>query len=148
MNPYMGSDAIRPFISRPEKGAFILCRTSNPSAGELQDQETLSGLLYENVAQCAVRLNGNDNVGLVIGATVPQEIQHIRELAPDLPFLIPGIGAQGGDLEKSMRYGNSNGMALINISRGICFAGDLSENAIRKATKKYVTQMRGIGNDN
>ena len=148
VNPYMGSDAIRPFISQPEKGAFILCRTSNPSAGELQDQETPSGLLYENVAQCAVQLNENDNVGLVIGATVPQEIQHIRELAPDLPFLLPGIGAQGGDLEKSMRYGNSNGIALINISRGICFAGDLSENAIRKVTKKYVTQMRGIGNDN
>ena len=81
-------------------------------------------------------------------ATVPQEIRHIREFAPDLPFLLPGIGAQGGDLEKSMRYGNSNGVALINISRGILFAGDKSENAIRQAAENYVNQMRDIGNDN
>jgi orotidine-5'-phosphate decarboxylase len=103
--------------------------------------------LYENVAQCAVQLNENDNVGLVIGATVPQEIQHIRELAPDLPFLLPGIGAQGGDLEKSMRYGNSNGIALINISRGICFTGDMSENAIRKAAENYLNQIRKFSNE-
>ena len=147
VNPYMGSDAIRPFISQPEKGAFILCRTSNPSAGELQDQETPSGLLYENVAQCAVQLNENDNVGLVVGATVPQIIQHVRELAPDLPLLLPGIGAQGGDLAKSISYGNTNGVALINISRGICFAGDMSENAIRNVSESYVTKMRAILND-
>ena len=147
VNPYMGSDAIRPFISQPEKGAFILCRTSNPTAGELQNQKTTTGILYEIVAQLAVELNENDNVGLVVGATVPKEIQHVRDLAPDLPLLLPGICAQGGDLAKSISYGNTNGVALINISRGICFAGDMSENAIRNVSESYVTKMRAILND-
>ena len=92
-------------------------------------------------------MNENDNVGLVVGATVPKEIQHVRDLAPDLPLLLPGIGAQGGDLAKSISYGNTNGVALINISRGICFAGDMSENAIRNVSESYVTKMRAILND-
>jgi orotidine-5'-phosphate decarboxylase len=83
-------------------------------------------------------------VGLVVGATAPEEISRIRHQAPGLPFLIPGIGAQGGDLKRSMYDGNVNGTAIINVSRGISFAGDLSEKAIRNAAKDYLSQMREI----
>ncbi len=113
INPYMGSDSIKPFIENPEKGVFILCRTSNKSASELQDLDIGKQKLYEKTAELAVKLNINDNIGLVVGATVPSEIRKIRMIAPNLPFLIPGIGAQGGDLKKSMQYGNKNGIKFI-----------------------------------
>ncbi len=145
VNPYMGSDSIRPFIDNPEKGIFLLCRTSNPSSTELQDRRLENAnLMYEEVAHLAVTLNKNKNIGLVVGATAPEEIRQIRKIAPDLPFLIPGIGAQGGDLEKSMQHGNFNGIALINVSRGIGFAGDLSQKAIRESAQNYVKEMREI----
>jgi len=144
LNPYMGSDSIKPFIENPEKGVFILCRTSNPSASELQDLQVGKNNLYEDVAKLAVELNINDNIGLVVGATAPSEIRKIRNITPKLPFLIPGIGTQGGDLEKSMQYGNEDGIAIINISRGISFAGDMSSQAIKNAAQDYVDKMREI----
>ena len=147
INPYMGSDSIKPFIDNPEKGIFVLCRTSNPSAKELQEIESDKQKVYEEVANLAVQLNKNDNIGLVVGATVPSELRKIRNIAPNLPFLIPGIGAQGGNLEKSMKYGNDNGVTIINISRGISFAGDMSSQAIRIAAQEYVTKMREIVNE-
>ena len=146
LNPYMGSDSIKPFIEDPEKGVFILCRTSNLSAKDIQDLRIGKQEVYENVAKLAVKLNINDNIGLVVGATAPSEIRKIRNIAPKLPFLIPGIGAQGGDLEKSMQYGNDNGVAIINISRGISFAGDMSSQAIRNSAQDYVDKMREIIN--
>ena len=159
LSPYMGKDSITPFIDNPEKGAFILCRTSNPSAVDLQNQQinikssdqTLNSIdeipnemLFDKTAQLCVEWNKNNNVGIVVGATAPQEISRIRSHAPSLPFLIPGIGAQGGDLTQSMVDGNKNGDALINISRGISFSGDLSSKAIRNAAKDYLSQMREI----
>ena len=159
LSPYMGKDSITPFIDNPEKGAFILCRTSNPSAVDLQNQQinikssdqTLNSIdkipnemLFDKTAQLCVEWNKNNNVGIVVGATAPQEISRIRSHAPSLPFLIPGIGAQGGDLTQSMLDGNKNGDALINISRGISFSGDLSSKAIRNAAKDYLSQMREI----
>lgn len=147
INPYMGSDSIKPFVENPEKGVFILCRTSNPSASELQELKVEENSLYEKVAKLAVELNINDNIGLVVGATAPSEIRKIRKIAPKLPFLIPGIGAQGGDLEKSMQYGNENGIAIINISRGISFAGNMSSKAIKNAAQDYVEKMREIINE-
>lgn len=146
INPYMGSDSIKPFIENPEKGVFILCRTSNPSAKDIQDLKIGKQKVYEKVAKLAVKLNINDNIGLVIGATVPSEILKIRKIAPKLPLLIPGIGAQGGDLKKSMQYGNDNGVAIINISRGISFAGNMSSQAIKNAAQDYVEKMREIIN--
>ncbi len=145
-NPYMGRDSIEPFTENPEKGVFILCRTSNPSATELQNLEIGGETIFEHVAQLAATLNKNDNIGLVVGATAPNEIKMIRKLAPKLPFLIPGIGAQGGDLEKSLRHGNDNGIAIINISRGISFSGDMSNTAIRSAAQDYIDKMREIIN--
>lgn len=147
INPYMGSDSIKPFVENPEKGVFILCRTSNPSASELQELKVEENSLYEKVAKLAVELNINDNIGLVVGATAPSEIRKIRKIAPKLPFLIPGIGAQGGDLEKSMQFGNENGIAIINISRGISFAGNMSSDAIKNAAQDYVEKMREIINE-
>ena len=159
LSPYMGKDSITPFIDNPEKGAFILCRTSNPSAEDLQNQQinikssdqTLNSIdeipnemLFDKTAQLCVEWNKNNNVGIVVGATAPKEISRIRNHAPSLPFLIPGIGAQGGDLTQSMVDGNKNGDALINISRGISFSGDLSSKAIRNAAKDYLSQMREI----
>lgn len=146
INPYMGSDSIKPFIDNPKKGIFVLCRTSNQSAKELQDIKSYKQKVYEEVANLAVKLNKNNNIGLVVGATAPSEIQKIRKIAPNLPFLIPGIGAQGGDLEKSMEYGNKNGIAIINISRGISFAGDMSSQTIKNAAQEYVTKMQEIDN--
>ena len=159
LSPYMGKDSITPFIDNPEKGAFILCRTSNPSAVDLQNQQinikssdqTLNSIdeipnemLFDKTAQLCFEWNKNNNVGIVVGATAPKEISRIRNHAPSLPFLIPGIGAQGGDLTQSMVDGNENGDALINISRGISFSGDLSSKAIRNAAKDYLSQMREI----
>ena len=159
LSPYMGKDSITPFIDNPEKGAFILCRTSNPSAVDLQNQqiniessdqtvqridEIPNEMLFDKTAQLCVEWNKNNNVGIVVGATAPKEISRIRNHAPSLPFLIPGIGAQGGDLKQSMLDGNKNGDALINISRGISFSGDLSSKAIRNAAKDYLSQMREI----
>lgn len=146
INPYMGSDSIKPFIENPEKGVFILCRTSNPSAKDIQDLKIGTQEVYKKVAEFAVKLNKNNNIGLVVGATAPSEIRKIRKIAPNLPFLIPGIGTQGGDLEKSMRYGNDNGVAIINISRGISFAGNMSLKAIKNTAQNYVEIMREIVN--
>lgn len=146
LSPYMGSDSIVPFTMDPKKGVFVLCRTSNPSAVDLQNLNIGNEMVFDKTAQLCVEWNGNDNIGLVVGATAPEEISRIRKLAPGLPFLIPGIGAQGGDLVKSMIDGNTNGDALINISRGISFAGDLSKNAIREAAKDFIRQMHEIMN--
>jgi orotidine-5'-phosphate decarboxylase len=147
LSPYMGVDSIAPFTENSEKGVFILCRTSNPSAVDLQNLPIGDELLFDKTAQLAVEWNMNDNVGLVVGATAPEEISRIRNHAPELPFLIPGIGAQGGDLANSMIDGNTNGDAIINVSRGISFAGDLSEKAIRNAAKDYVNKMRELMNE-
>jgi orotidine-5'-phosphate decarboxylase len=147
LNPYMGRDAIDPFIQNPEKGVFILCRTSNKSGGDLQNLNVNGKRLFETVAEFCAGLNEHDNVGLVVGATVPEEIDIIRNIAPELPLLIPGVGAQGGDLETSLTAGNINGVALINISRGISFAGDQSPEAIHATAKDYVEKMRKIINE-
>ena len=100
--PYMGTDSIMPFIENSENGAYLLCLTSNPSALDFQYTESNGFTLYENVAKLASKLN-NDNLGLVVGATKNEQMQQIRDVAPKLNWLIPGIGKQGGDLESSVR---------------------------------------------
>ena len=144
LNPYLGRDSIDPFLDRTEKGVFILCRTSNPTSNEFQNHQYDGQALYEKVAAWANGLNEKDNVGLVAGATAPEELTRIRDIAPDLSMLIPGVGAQGGNLEHSIRVGNQTSVGIINVSRGICFAGDHSESAIRKAAKSYVSQMKTV----
>lgn len=125
VNPYMGADSLQPFLSREEKGVFILCRTSNAGGADIQDLELDDGrTVYEAVATLASEWNENDNVGLVVGATAPDELEAIRERVPDLPFLVPGVGAQGGDEAAAVEHGLANGVGLVNSSRGIIFAGE------------------------
>src|SRR6056297_633312 len=125
VNPYMGRDSLQPFLANEEAGVFVLCRTSNPGGSDLQDLELETGeTVYERVAALADLWNENDNVGLVVGATAPEELESLREQVPDLPFLVPGVGAQGGDVEAAIEYGLANGVGLVNSSRGIIFAGE------------------------
>ncbi len=125
VNPYMGRDSLQPFLDDEESGVFILCRTSNPGGSDLQDLELETGEpLYERVAALADLWNENDNVGLVVGATNPDELEEIREQVPELPFLVPGIGTQGGDAEAAVEHGLAGGVGLVNSSRGIIFAGE------------------------
>jgi len=125
VNPYMGRDSLDPFLSRTEAGVFVLCRTSNPGGADLQDLELASGeSLYRRVAALADLWNENGNVGLVVGATAPEELEALRAEVPDIPFLVPGVGAQGGDAEAAVEYGLADGVGLVNSSRGIIFAGE------------------------
>jgi orotidine-5'-phosphate decarboxylase len=129
VNPYMGRDSLQPFLDRAEKGVFVLCRTSNPGGSDLQDHELADGgAVYEHVARLASTWNAHDNVGLVVGATTPDELEAVREIVPSLPFLVPGVGAQGGDAEAAVEHGvierDSRPVGLVNSSRGIIFAGE------------------------
>ncbi len=147
LSPYLGGDSIEPFIRDPARGVFLLCKTSNPGAGDLQDlvvmkegtgkttEEHLSSsrstaagfvFLHEYVARLAHAWNTKDNIGLVVGATYPETLERVRALAPDLWFLVPGVGTQGGDLEAALKAGlraDGNGL-LINVSRGISRSAD------------------------
>ncbi|WP_135821142.1 orotidine-5'-phosphate decarboxylase [Halostella litorea] len=124
-NPYLGRDSLEPFLSKADRGVFVLCRTSNPGGADLQDLELASGeAVYERVAALADLWNERGNVGLVVGATTPDELEAVREQVPDLPFLVPGVGAQGGDAEAAVEYGLADGVGLVNSSRGIIFAGE------------------------
>jgi len=152
VHPYLGQEALQPFLDRKEKGIIVLCRTSNPGAGEFQDLEifytqeeiselvngpvrrrgTLNGLagsmpLYQHLAyRVANHWDTNGNCVLVVGATYPEELAAVREIVGDMPILIPGIGKQQGDLEKTVAAGRDNrgqGM-IINSSRGVIFASD------------------------
>jgi len=128
VNPYLGFDSLEPFIQYTNKGILILCRTSNAGAADFQslrcETEGDSRPLFEIVALKASEWNIHGNIGLVVGATYPEELRLIRNSHPDMPLLIPGIGAQGGDLASVVRYGvNAKGEgAIINSSRGIIYA--------------------------
>ena len=127
VNPYMGQDTLEPFLDRKEKGVIILCRTSNPGARDIQDLDSGGKKLYQIVANKAVtQWNYNGNVLLVVGATFPDELKEIRAIAGDMPFLVPGVGAQGGDVVSAVMNGktrNGTGM-IISSSRGIIYASD------------------------
>ena len=124
VNPYMGSDSVEPFIRDAERGAFILALTSNAGAKDFQYLRIRAKPLYEHVVAKAKRWNTKQNCGVVVGATRPAELRRIRALAPDMPILIPGVGAQGGDLKSAVRYGcDRNGdLAVINASRSVLYA--------------------------
>lgn len=133
LHPYLGREAMAPFLDREDKVSIVLCRTSNRGAGELQDLETPDGPLWEAVAR-RVRddWNGNGNCMLVVGATYPAELARARELCPDMTFLVPGVGAQGGDVESVVRAGaDEDGRGLlINASRSVIFADDPAAEAM------------------
>ncbi len=124
VSPYMGTDSLAPYLQYKDRGIFVLCRTSNSGGDDFQMLPTDHHPLYVEVAtQAAQRWNKHQQIGLVVGATYPREIEIVRRVAPDLPLLIPGIGAQGGDLIATVRAGrNESGGMLINSSRAILYA--------------------------
>jgi orotidine-5'-phosphate decarboxylase len=145
VNPYLGADSMEPWIERDDKAAIVVCRTSNPGAVDFQDlpvQQTDGATrpLYEVVAERAASWNARGNIGLVVGATYPDEMRRLRALCPELPFLVPGIGAQQGDLGASVQAGiDARGAGLmISASRGITYAShgrDFAEAARREALR-------------
>lgn len=144
VNPYMGSDSIEPFLGYKDKGVFILCRTSNTGAADFQSLMLISEgreqSLYQVVAKKSSEWNKHGNIGLVVGATFPEELKLLRQSYPDMPFLIPGVGAQGGDLKTAVRYGiNSHGGGvIINSSRQVLYASkgrDFAQAAASAALK-------------
>lgn len=169
VNPYLGKDSIEPFIKYTEKGIIILCLTSNKSSADIQKQMVLlenppdpahltpqakartfaeffassTKMIYEHVASMASEWNEKGNVGLVVGATFPEELGHVRRIVgDDMPILIPGVGAQGGDLDKSIEHGsNSRGeLAIINVARGIIYSAigkSDFKSVIRQAAERY-----------
>jgi orotidine-5'-phosphate decarboxylase len=144
LSPFMGFDSVQPYLKYEGKGAFLLCRTSNPGGDDLQNQH-LSDVegaprLYEHVAKLAQGpWNTNGQLGLVVGATYPAEIQAVRKVAPNVPLLIPGVGAQGGDAVATVKAGwRANAPIVVNSSRAIIYASDgegFAEAARREARK-------------
>ncbi len=135
LHPYLGHEALEAFLKRSDKGCYILCRTSNPGAGELQDLKVDGKPLYQVVAKMVANTwDKNRNCGLVVGATYPGELKTVRKIAPNLQLLIPGVGAQGGDLKKAVQYAaNKSGDGfIISSSRGIIFASS-GEDFAKKA---------------
>lgn len=136
LSPYMGFDSIEPYLRYSDRGLFLLCRTSNPGGDDLQAQALASGdALYEHVARLAQgSWNRNGQLGLVVGATYPQELARVRALAPDVPLLVPGVGAQGGDaaavVAAGWRAAPSTGTVVVNSSRAILYAADARAAAV------------------
>jgi len=147
VNPYLGYDSIEPFISCRDKGVFILCRTSNKGAADFQDLRTDGLPLYEAVAKKAREWNIHGNIGLVVGATYPEELKRVRSMCPDMPLLIPGVGAQGGDLASAVGYGvDARGeKAIINVSRQILYAS--KEKNFALAARNVAEKLRNQINE-
>lgn len=158
VNPYLGYDALEPFLSDPARGAFLLCKTSNPGAADLQDLIVWGGCglhtslsLYEHVACLAVKWNQRNNLGLVVGATYPQALARVRTLAPNLWILAPGVGAQGGDLRATLQAGlREDGLGLlVSVSRAISRAANPRQAAEELRTeinreRSVVTGQRSV----
>jgi len=156
LSPFMGFDSIEPYLRYTDKGLILLCRTSNPGGSDLQAQSLASGgMLYEHIARLAAGpWNAGGQLGLVVGATFPRELERVRELAPTLPLLVPGVGAQGGDAEATVRAGwrgDSGGATrapiIVNSSRAVLYAsgGDDFAAAARRvamATRDQLWQAR------
>lgn len=126
VNPYMGSDTVEPYLKWRDRGVIVLCRTSNPGARDFQDLVADGKPLYRHVAERVARdWNADGQCMLVIGATYPQELAEVRAVVGDLPFLVPGVGAQGGDVAAAVKAGRTaDGFGMvINSSRGILYAG-------------------------
>ena len=163
VNPYLGGDAVEPFLEREDKAAFVLCRTSNPGARDLQDllvsqPGSEPQPLFEVVAGMARRWNSRGNVGLVVGATYPEELRRVRQICPEMTFLVPGVGAQGGDVAAVLANGldGDGGGLIINVSRQVLYASrgvDFAQAAaaaarglrdeIERERQRALAQMRG-----
>jgi len=154
VHPYLGQEALRPFLEQKERGVFVLCRTSNPGAGEFQDLQVMERghlrPLYQAIAyHVAAEWNRNGNCGLVVGASYPAELEEVRKIAADLPILLPGIGAQGGELSRALALGlDAQGKGLIvNAARSVLYASpevDFASAARREVERlhNFICQQR------
>lgn len=127
LHPFLGSEAMQPFLERADKGCIVLCRTSNPGAGELQDLDVGGAPLWQRVAETVRdRWNANGNCMLVVGATYPSELAQVRALVGDMPILVPGLGTQGGEAEATVTAGQDahGGGLIVSASRSVIFADD------------------------
>jgi orotidine-5'-phosphate decarboxylase len=146
VSPYLGGDSLEPFLKYEDKGVIVLCRTSNPGAGEVQDLEIGGRKLFHVIAELASRRwNNRGNCLLVVGATYPRELAEVREIVGNMPFLVPGVGAQGGDVALAVQNGQSaagTGL-IISSSRGILYAssGENFASAAREAAQKLRDQI-------
>lgn len=141
VHPYLGYDSVAPFLAHKEKEVFIVCRTSNPGASEFQHLRSEGETLYRHIARAGVRWDHHGNLGFVVGATAPAELRDVRQIAGDRLLLVPGIGAQGGDLSAAVRAAlrpDGRG-AVLAISRGILFASSGTDyaDAARSAALRY-----------
>lgn len=146
VNPYLGTDSLEPFLAYEDRGVIVLCRTSNPGARDLQDLETGGRKLYQVVAELAAkRWNSRGNCALVVGATYPQELAQVRALTGDMPFLVPGVGAQGGDVQAVVSNGQtpSGDGLMVSSSRAILYAASDGTwiEAARTATRTLRDQI-------
>jgi uridine monophosphate synthetase len=141
VNPYLGHDSVTPFLREPDRGVFLLCKTSNPGASDFQDGIIADEMLYERVARLAAGWNQDDNLGLVVGATQPEALRRVRLLASEMWFLAPGVGAQGGDLAMALESGlRDDGLGmLVTVSRSLARAGD-----VRAAAQELVDEINRV----
>ena len=140
VNAYGGRDSIQPFLNYEDRGVFVWCKSSNPDGGQFQGERSRPGAelaLFERMAEMSTEWNENGNLGLVVGATYPAELEKVRELAPGIPILIPGVGSQRGDLARSLRAGMERDFAniLISSSRSINYASSDAKNFSQAAGK-------------
>ncbi|MBP9837530.1 MAG: orotidine-5'-phosphate decarboxylase [Proteobacteria bacterium] len=143
VNPFLGLDSMQPFLDYADKGVIILCRTSNPGAKDIQDLDIKGKKLYQVIAEKAQNeWNYNKNISLVVGATYPEEVKELRAIAKDITFLIPGVGAQGGDVKAVVQNGCNEKKTgiVVSSSRGIIFAG--SDKNFAEASRKAALQLR------
>ena len=142
VSPYMGTDSIEPFIKYKNKGVFILCLTSNKGSKDLQYKIINNeSTVFSYIAALANKLNINNNIGLVVGATQNDRMKELKVISGSLPWLIPGVGFQGGNLEDSLKIGSlNNSLPIINVSRGILSAGNM--NQIQQAVVDYTNEIR------
>ena len=142
LSPYMGIDSIIPFIEYESKGSFVLCLTSNRGANDFQYNLSNNEPLFISVSKFCRDLNDKNNLGIVVGATKSESMNLISDNSKGLSWLIPGIGAQGGNLKSSVKISNKNGIGIINVSRAILYAGDGSIECIKQSAQDYTKEIR------
>ena len=144
VSPYMGQDSIEPFMQYKDKGVFILCLTSNKGSNDFQQLKCHDLELYKHVGLIANKSNNNNNVGIVVGATNSSFLGEIKNICGDIPWLMPGVGFQGGSLSDSIKIEGESGLSIINVSRDIIYNGDGNLEDIRTSSLKYTEKIREL----
>ena len=144
VSPYMGLDSVKPFMCYVNKGVFVLCLTSNEGSSDFQQLRINGVNLYKKVAIMANKCNVDNNIGIVVGATNSNHLNEIKKISSDIPWLMPGIGFQGGKLDESISIEGKNGLSIINVSRGILYSGNGTIEDIRTSSLEYTKKIREL----